>query len=243
MGLSAPWEAWNSGGQGPRRIELTGPQIKQAAFCYHRLSPKFEVQPQSGGHWPRTSEPERHRPFCPCRWEFESRPSPPVPYLGLPPASDTKGSLSLPRPGCSGVSSVNLRCQAPWTRRHREGGGEAGGSWCCFRAAFGSWGSLVRGARWARIAPAADASCGHWTALSTQALCPACSIPSSLEHWPVDMGIAYCSGGWCPGPTSEPLRCNSRWHLSTNPVRSGGTAGLKRQMSPSLGGILQRTQG
>lgn len=144
LGLSAPWEAWNSGGQGPRNTELTQvPRYGSLAL----LSPKSECSLE-WRLWPGTFELGRHRPLCPCPWERASwlsvvpvpSPCPPAPPLGKQPGEQHLASQSQRL--VAGI--VNRR---GWGR----GGGQTGrlrapGAACKLQA-VGASGSLGGGAR------------------------------------------------------------------------------------------------
>lgn len=78
------------------------------------LSPTFEVQPQSGGRWPRTFEPWRHRPFCPGPWEFESGLCLRVPVPGAPTRFRNKGQYLTSQTGLrEGVPDHRCRPSGP----------------------------------------------------------------------------------------------------------------------------------
>lgn len=83
-------------------------------FCrrHLRCGPEWRL-------WPRTFEPRRHRPLCPCPWECASRPSVvPVPGAAPHPPEKQPGEQHLAAQTqwlFAGVH-VNHRSRARWTR-------------------------------------------------------------------------------------------------------------------------------
>lgn len=190
LGLSAPWEAWNSGGQGPRNTELTQvPRYGSLAL----LSPKSECSLE-WRLWPGTFELGRHRPLCPCPWERASWLSVvpvPSPCPPAPPPGETawRAASCFPEPAAGRGHRESQRLGAG-----RGADGQAAGSWGCLQTA-GSRGQRVPG--WRCTAgpthPAADVR-GLWDAPSIRALGPAPSVHDSFLSSSVDTGASHCAG-------------------------------------------------
>lgn len=187
------------------------------------LSPKFEVQPQSGGHWLRTSEPGRtvlsalalenlspgricrRIPRAPARFkkqcgEMGSTSHPRLGILSLP--GDHSVGPAGPQPLMRGLAGgAPLGWQLPASGCGLQLGSlrpRGGGTWhtsCC--------------RRWLGFAMLGV--CLHQ--MSSPFLLPVCPqiIPDFVEE-----GMSSCSGSGVQDPLLT-LECRSRWPLSTNP--------------------------